>query len=185
MTDRADQLRYHGVVSSRDRAAIELSKPGDAVVVKRGRPRMLVMRCPCGCGDDLLVNLDRRVGPAWRYYSTRRGLTLYPSYWREGNCGSHFIIWNDRIYWCYGGEGDESEEWSVSPATEEAVFQALPEDFFSEYYEIADDLMLIPWEALQACRQLVRRGDVISDKFEGSRFRRRSAKDEQNGKRGN
>jgi hypothetical protein len=68
---------------------------------------------------------------------------------------------------------------------EETVFEALSEDSFREYYEIADDLMLIPWEVLQACRQLLRRGDVITDKFEGSRFRRRSAKDELNGKRGN
>src|ERR1051326_4512221 len=114
---------------------------------------MLILRCPCGCGDDLLVNLDTRVGHAWRYYSTRRGLTLFPSYWREGNCGSHFIIWNDHIYWCYGRESDD---WSVSEAIEEAVLAALPDDRFVNYVDLADRLGLIPWEALQACRQLVK-----------------------------
>lgn len=173
MADRSHKLSYQGVVSSRDLAANRLSKPGDAVVVERGRPRMLVMRCPCGCGDDLLVNLDRRVGPAWRYYSTRRGLTLYPSYWREGNCGSHFIVWNDRIYWCYGWETDESEDWSVPEAVEEAVLAALPDDRFVKYGDLADELGLIPWEALQACRQLVERGAAVAGKrFRSPKFRR-------------
>jgi hypothetical protein len=173
VADRAHQISYRGVATSRHLAAKKLSKPGDAVVVERGRPRMLLMRCPCGCGDDLLVNLDRRVGPAWRHYSTRRGLTLYPSYWREGNCGSHFIIWNDRIYWCYGWEVDESDDWSVPATIEEAVLAALPTDRFIKYPELADKLSLIPWEVLQACRQLVERGAAIAGKrFRSPKFRR-------------
>src|ERR1700736_4285138 len=102
VTTRVHKISYRGVVRSRHLAADKLSEAGDAVVVQRGRPRMLLIRCPCGCGDDFLVNLDGRLGPAWRHYSTRRGLALYPSYWRDGDCGSHFIVWNDRIYWCYG-----------------------------------------------------------------------------------
>jgi len=173
VADRTHQIRYHGAVSSRDLAAERLSGAGDAVLVERGQPRMLVMRCPCGCGDDLLVNLDGRVGPAWRYYSTRRGLTLYPSYWRDGNCGAHFIVWNDRIYWCYGWKTDESDDWSVSEAIEEALLAALPDDRFVSYLDLADNLRLIPWDALQACRQLVERGAAIGEKrFRSPKFRR-------------
>lgn len=167
---RTKEIKAQGTVTSRHLANAKLKEPGDLVLIKRGRPRMLILRCPCGCGDDLLVNLDTRVGHAWRYYSTRRGLTLFPSYWREGNCGSHFIIWNDHIYWCYGRESDD---WSVSEAIEEAVLAALPDDRFVNYVDLADRLGLIPWEALQACRQLVERGAAIGEKrFRSPKFRR-------------
>jgi hypothetical protein len=58
-----------------------------------------VLSCPCGCGDEISVNLDPRTGPAWRTYQTARGFTLFPSIWRESGCKSHFIIWEDRILW--------------------------------------------------------------------------------------
>ena len=77
-------VRFHGVVSSRGDAAGYLKVPGDAALVERGRPRLLLLACPCGCGEQLPVNLDGRAGPAWRYYKNERtGLTLYPSVWRE------------------------------------------------------------------------------------------------------
>jgi hypothetical protein len=124
---------------------------------------MLIIRCPCGCGDDLLINLDTRAGPAWRLYKNRRGTTLYPSYWREGGCESHFILWNDHIYWCWGS-GDDVDEWTVDPVIEEAVLAELSTHHFTHYYELADSLKLIPWEALQACRQLVGKGAAVAGK---------------------
>jgi hypothetical protein len=123
----------------------------------------VIIRCPCGCGDDLLINLDKRAGPAWRYYRNQYGLSLYPSYWRDSECGSHFIIWNSYIYWCYGWESEESDTWSVSQSVEDAVWKAMPDSQFINYEDIADRLELIPWEALQACRQLVGRGLVIAN----------------------
>jgi hypothetical protein len=151
------QVVFRGKVKRRDLGAPLLSAPGDAILVERGKPRLLILRCPCGCGDDLLINLDKRVGPAWHYYRNRSGLTLYPSYWRDDGCSSHFIVWNNHIYWCYGWESDESYDWSVSADTEEAVFRLLPKDHFVKYEDVAEQLGLIPWEVLQACRQLVRR----------------------------
>src|ERR1700722_13719166 len=125
MSDRMRNIVICGKVARRDEALPLLNNSGDAAVVERDRPRMLVLRCPCGCGDDLIINLDKRSGPAWRYYHNRRGVTLYPSYWREGACGSHFILWNSHIYWCLGWDRDETEDWSVSPVIEEEVFAAL------------------------------------------------------------
>src|SRR5437016_13100531 len=121
MGSRVERIMLRGKTETRDSASPLLSKGGDAVIVERGKPRLLVIRCPCGCGDDLLINLDRRAGAAWRYYQNRWGLTLYPSYWRDSACGSHFIVWNNRIYWCYGWESDDSYGWSVSADIEEAV----------------------------------------------------------------
>jgi len=157
MSPRARRIRFVGKVENRDAAALLLAKSGDVVLVERGKPRLLVVRCPCGCGDDLLINLDDRAGSAWRCYLNRRGLTIYPSYWRDTGCGSHFIVWDNHIYWCSGWESDESDDWYVTRLTEDAVQAALPADCFVQYEKLAEQLDLIPWEVLQACRQLVRK----------------------------
>lgn len=168
MKSRAQKIIFRGKVEYRDAAASLLNEHGDSVIVERGKPRLLVIRCPCGCGDDLLINLDKRAGPAWRYYRNKHGLSLYPSYWRDTACGSHFIIWNDHIYWCSGWETEESDNWSVPKLLEDNVLEIMSEDHFISYEEIAEQLGLIPWEALQACRQLVKRG--LAD---GKRWSRR------------
>jgi len=154
-----------GKTETRDSASPLLSKGGDAVIVKRGKPRLLIVRCPCGCGDDLLINLDKRAGKAWYLYRNRKGLSLYPSYWRDDGCGSHFIVWNNQIYWCYGWESDESDDWYVSLELEQKVYAALSGEWFTNYEQVAEQLDLIPWEALQACRQLTKKGKAIADKW--------------------
>src|SRR5258708_2177168 len=85
-------------LSSREGISAYLKKPGDGVIVERGRPRWLILACPCGCGSQIPVNLDSRAGPAWRLYRRRSGVTVYPSVWRDSDCESHFIIAHNRIY---------------------------------------------------------------------------------------
>ena len=176
MRKRVKSVEFRGTVESRDLASCLLSAAGDAVIVERGVPRMLIMRCPCGCGDDLLVNLDRRTGKAWRLYQKSSGLTLYPSYWRDDACGSHFILWNSRVYWCLGwSQRDDEDDWQVSSGVEELVLPYLSFSDFVWYWDAAEDLGLLPWEVLQACRQMAAKGLVREGdgKTEGS-FRRLS-----------
>jgi len=165
MATPVSKVSFRGRVERRDLGTPLLQAPGDAVLVERGKPRLLILRCPCGCGDDLLVNLDRRAGKAWYLYRSRKGVSLYPSYWRDDGCGSHFIVWNNHIYWCRGWESDESDDWQVPSELEEKVYAALPDDWFINYEQIAEQLDLIPWEALQACRQLAKQGKAIADKW--------------------
>src|SRR5258708_7376675 len=61
-------LALKSTVESRASAADLLKSPGDAVLIQRGQPRWLILKCPCGCGDEIPVNLDRRAGKAWRFY---------------------------------------------------------------------------------------------------------------------
>jgi hypothetical protein len=157
---RVNKIVFRGKVETRDAAAPILQHGGEFVIVERGKPRLIVLRCPCGCGDDLLINVDKRVGKAWRYYRNQHGMSLYPSYWRDTACESHFIIWNNNIYWCSGWETEGSDSWSVSAELEQTVLNNLSPDQFTKYYDLADKLDLIPWEVLQACRQLARRGLV-------------------------
>ena len=157
--ERAEKIQFKGVFLHRDEAARALSSPGDAALVKREIPRLLLLRCPCRCGDDLIINLDPRVGPSWRYYQRGNSITLYPSYWRDSKCESHFILWRNHVHWC---DWDDDRFWSDSNDTEAKVLEALPRTFVN-YIELAEDLELIPWDVLQACHALVRKGRAISN----------------------
>ncbi|MGA8429308.1 MAG: DUF6527 family protein [Candidatus Sulfotelmatobacter sp.] len=117
--------------------------------------------CPCGCGEQLPINLDQRAGPAWRMYKGRNeAVTLYPSVWRESGCESHFIIWRNQI-WLFGTNDDELEDSELadeSLPTREAVLDRLPKDALISFYDVAEALDAIPWDVLRICRRLVRAG---------------------------
>jgi hypothetical protein len=153
---RQDRIRYRGVFPNRDEAAAALELPGDVSLVRRGVMRMLLMHCPCGCGDILVINLDSRSGAAWRLYEGKRGLTLYPSYWRDTKCKSHFVLWRNEISWC---DWDDETLWQSPSHIEDKVLREMPEDFVG-YEELADQLDEIPWDVLQACYSLARKGYV-------------------------
>jgi hypothetical protein len=170
MQDRIKRIRFKGSAETRDAALLLLHDAGDTALMERDRPRFMVMRCPCGCGENLFANLDSRAGPAWRLYRRRSVLTLFPSYWREDACESHFIIWDDRIFWC-----DVNDTfWEVDPVIREIVFNSLPSDQYVNYVSIADQLDVIPWEVLQVCRRLQSENRVLGNKGRRSTaFKRR------------
>lgn len=156
MSNRVMSIAYKGTIENRSDANSLLASPGEFVIIERGVPRLLTLRCPCGCGDDLIINLDERSGPAWKLYFKKDKLSLYPSYWRDTACGSHFIIWNNNIYW-FNRVDDEFESYfAIDDEIENLVLENLPIEF-THYTVIADTCGLIPWECLQACRQLVKK----------------------------
>ena len=157
------KLNFKSIVQSRGEASQYLKSPGDAVLIERGRPRWLLLSCPCGCGDEIPINLDSRAGKAWRIYRDKKfGLSLYPSVWRDTDCESHFIIWRDRIL-LYGQGDDEfgspvhSDEMVV---LSKAVLSALPIAGFVSYTDVADSIDEVPWDVLDALRFLVKKGLV-------------------------
>ena len=155
-------LHVRATVHSRDAASAELRSPGDAVLVERGRLRWLVMSCPCGCGDELPINLDNRAGPAWRLYVRGKPpkYTLYPSVWRDTGCESHFIVWRSDIFLFnrYSSDLDPLPSEMGESELTEAVHLALPREGFVDVAEIAEKLNELPWDLLRACRRLVRDG---------------------------
>ena len=153
-------LKFRGTVSSRSSASPLLKDPGDTVLIERGYPRWVVMKCPDGCGDELPINIDRKAGPAWRIFqSPRLGLTLYPSVWRDTGCGAHFIVWRNVIL-LFGAGGDEEYDrfWEdqAYDALRETVLKRLPTREMVHFSEIADELGELPWDVLRVCRDLVR-----------------------------
>jgi len=150
----ARKVLWRGSVTSRDEARPLLHEPGDLVLVERGCPRSMIIKCPCGCGDEIVLNLDRRTGRAWRIYRDHRGLTLFPSVWRDSGCKSHFILWHDDILMCNRRWEDDTADAEL----ESGVLQKLAADRWQSFDEIAQSLEIIPWSVLFACRRLVRRG---------------------------
>ncbi len=134
-------------------AARALSKAGDASFVVRGVVRSLLLKCPCGCGENYIINLDPRSGPAWRYYRRNGTFSLYPSYWRDGGCGSHFIINRNEIWWC-----NFDEDWlaDCNDSLVEKVFAAVPVNTAISPRDLADAIDEIPWEVWGSCEKLVR-----------------------------
>lgn len=125
------------------------------------------MACPDGCGSVLTVNLDPRVGKAWRYYA-KDLRSLFPSVWRDSGCGAHFVLWKDKILWCDGK--DDSEPPRYEPIHQEAVLAVLSNTPRSAN-EIADELDEIPWEVDRTLKCLVRARLVEATGKEPVRFR--------------
>lgn len=168
---RARTVRCCGEAERYADALQLLQQPGDYALIVRGITRSLVMRCPDGCGDTISVNLDRRVGPAWRFYWRAGRATLYPSVWRESGCRAHFIIWKDDLLWC---DSRYDTGWN-DPDLVSAVRRALPgeHDTPRHFEDIAAHLKAVPWEVLWACEKLVRSGEATAQ-ARGTRFRTRS-----------
>lgn len=161
-------------VNSRANASAHLKRPGDAVIVDRLGPRWLVLSCPCGCGAEVPVNLDRRAGPAWRIYESPKGTSIYPSVWRDTDCQSHFIIWRDNIFMLgarYGSWIDEVEE--GEDELQQRVLEALS-DREQSAQEISDQIHdSEPWDVLRCCQRLCLLGKAIEGHQDArGRFRR-------------
>ncbi|MGO8754721.1 MAG: DUF6527 family protein [Gallionellaceae bacterium] len=153
--NKAHHIHFKGVADKYAGAITQLHSPGDCAIVLRGIPRTVVMMCPDDCGETIAVNLDHRVGKAWRKYEHNEKLTIYPSVWRDTGCRAHFIVWNDRILWC---NTEDTVRITIDERFIETVFNNLSISNYVHFESIAESLQAIPWDVLWACNKLVRRG---------------------------
>lgn len=161
MRKSADVLRLKGKVATRGEASALLKEAGDAVLIERGRPRLLLLSCPCGCGQHFPINLDPRAGAAWRlYWNGQRELSLYPSVWRESDCMSHYVIWRNKIFLFgrYEDDLDAAPEPDETVSLVNVVRERLPNAGLVPFSDIAEEVGAIPWDILRICRRLVRAG---------------------------
>ncbi|WP_037112642.1 DUF6527 family protein [Pseudorhizobium marinum] len=166
MTEPARMVRLVGDAEYRDQAEATLSAPGDASMVFRARPRSIVMACPDGCGETLVINLDSRADKAWRFDMREGGITLFPSVWREGGCESHFIVWRGHILWCDRFE-EGNREPTYDPEIEVAVLSAMDEVQPRNAVELADAIDELVWDVNRVANRLVGRGLARSWKING------------------
>lgn len=153
------KLRLVGSFDSRSDVAGTLRQPGDAALVERGRPRLLVILCPCACGEEFAINLDRQAGKAWTAYRRGSAFTLFPSVWRDTGCKSHFIVWNDTVY-LFDRWADDDLLASGGAVNPDTVVGILTKNWQS-FAGLAEQLNAIPWDVLAACRELAARGIAV------------------------
>ena len=60
-----------------------------------------MIRCPCGCGEVIHVNLMRTHSPHWSaVIENKNDVTFRPSLWIDrSRCGSHFFVVRGRVVW--------------------------------------------------------------------------------------
>jgi hypothetical protein len=99
-------------VSSHTEARLLIeNEPNTIALIRRANQnRSVVFTCPCECGDLIVINVDPAVGPAWRVKFKRDKVSLLPSVWRDSGCGSHFIIWENTVWWFGIGATEEADD---------------------------------------------------------------------------
>jgi hypothetical protein len=76
-------------------------KPGVLYVAgENGHYWAAALKCPCGCGDDIQLNLMPQARPCWSVTRESQGsATVEPSIWRSQGCRSHFWLRRGGIEW--------------------------------------------------------------------------------------
>ncbi|HBC31162.1 hypothetical protein KCV26_11440 [Petrimonas sulfuriphila] len=58
------------------------------------------MKCPCGCGDLIMLSLNKDSFPSWTIKQDKLGrATISPSINRLDGCKSHYFIRKGKLIW--------------------------------------------------------------------------------------
>lgn len=61
---------------------------------------VLILYCPCGCGEKIHLNTLPSENPYWKLRSNMLSrISIYPSIWRTKGCNSHFFIRSGKVVW--------------------------------------------------------------------------------------
>jgi len=71
------------------------------VIIGGDEPKWLLLRCPCGCGEELRIPLMKNHTPHWDIFEeTKNTITVFPSInIKHPGCGAHFWIRNNKVEW--------------------------------------------------------------------------------------
>jgi hypothetical protein len=71
-----------------------------ALVSAAGNDKWLILKCPCGCRQELALNLMSSHLPRWRVEAAPSGrFNVHPSV-DATSCGAHFWIRGGQVNWC-------------------------------------------------------------------------------------
>ena len=87
----------------------DMLAPGTLYIVgDKNFQKWAVMRCPCGCGDPIMLSLSKSRRPSWTAdVDWLERPTLDPSIRQTSGCYSHFWVQGGRLVWC----GDTGKPW--------------------------------------------------------------------------
>lgn len=67
----------------------------------KGKWYFCSLKCPCGCGEIIELNLDTKSRPKWKVIWHKSGtISLSPSVNRTLGCISHFYYRFGTVVWC-------------------------------------------------------------------------------------
>lgn len=70
------------------------------VIQDGNEPELLAFKCPCGCGETILLNLLSDTKPQWYFDISYSGIiNVSPSIWRTVGCKSHFWVVDGNVKW--------------------------------------------------------------------------------------
>lgn len=88
------------VFDERSRAAARAQEAGVITVFRSaGTDKWCFFKCPCGCGQQVVLNLMKSHHPVWRVVQEEGGPSVYPSV-DSTTCGAHFLVRGGSIVWC-------------------------------------------------------------------------------------
>lgn len=98
--DRHGQEFVLHAFEDRSTAAAAAQRAGIAALVRGGgREKWLLMQCPCGCGQQIALNLMQSHSPRWRVsVQSANRFSVHPSV-DATSCGAHFWLRDGRVIW--------------------------------------------------------------------------------------
>ena len=76
-----------------------LGRKNIIVVGNRNNPKWVHFLCPCGCKNQISLNLMKSYYPRWKLkFNADNSVSIYPSV-DNSSCGSHFWIKHNKVYW--------------------------------------------------------------------------------------
>lgn len=70
------------------------------IIGEKNSPWLIAFTCPCGCKENIQLNLLKEADPNWRFKITYKNkINISPSVWRTTGCKSHFFVRNSKIDW--------------------------------------------------------------------------------------
>lgn len=88
------------IFDDRSSAATAATRPGVVALVRGGgKEKWLLMKCPCGCGSQIALNLMQSHSPRWTVaVQSPTRFSVHPSVDAQ-SCGAHFWLRDGRITW--------------------------------------------------------------------------------------
>lgn len=93
LAEFSEILRFNGIVDS-----VLLTSLLDTQLILIGK-KWLRFKCPCGCGQQISINLMHSYSPKWTAVIKDEKLSLDHSIRLEVGCKSHFSIIDNKVIW--------------------------------------------------------------------------------------
>ena len=98
---RTAQRYTLAVFDDRSQASEAARRSGVAALVRSGTAhKWFICTCPCGCEQQIALNLMGSHSPRWRVHvKSAQSFSVHPSV-ISTTCGAHFWLRNGGVAWC-------------------------------------------------------------------------------------